>query len=63
MFKVKIFNTGAYRDPEELEENVNEFIKDKNVIDIKFQIFNEQAFFSCRYGYLLVLYKENEEEK
>ena len=62
MFKVKIFNTGAYRDSEELEENVNEFIKDKNVIDIKFQIFNEQVFFSCRYGYLLVLYKENEEE-
>ena len=62
MFKVKIFNTGSYRDPVELEENVNKFIKDKNVIDIKFQIFNEQAFFSCRYGYLLVLYKENEEE-
>ena len=62
MFKVKIFNIGTYRDSEELEENVNEFIKDKNVIDIKFQIFNEQAFFSCRYGYLLVLYKENEEE-
>ena len=62
MFKVKIFNTGAYRDSEELEENVNEFIKDKNVIDIKFQIFNEQVFFSCIYGYLLVLYKENKEE-
>ena len=62
MFKVKIFNTGSYRDSAELEENVNKFIKDKNVIDIKFQIFNEQAFFSCRYGYLLVLYKENEEE-
>ena len=62
MFKVKIFNTGAYKDEQKLEENVNEFIKDKNVIDIKFQIFNEQAFFSCRYGYLLVLYKENEEE-
>ena len=62
MFKVKIFNTGAYKDEQKLEENVNEFIKDKNVIDIKFQINNEQAFFSCRYGYLLVLYKENEEE-
>lgn len=62
MFKVKIFNAGAYKDEQKLEENVNEFIKDKNVIDIKFQIFNEQAFFSCRYGYLLVLYKENEEE-
>lgn len=62
MFKVKIFNIGTYRDSAELEENVNKFIKDKNVIDIKFQIFNEQAFFSCRYGYLLVLYKENEEE-
>ena len=62
MFKVKIFNIGSYRDSEELAENVNKFIKDKNVIDIKFQIFNEQAFFSCRYGYLLVLYKENEEE-
>ena len=62
MFKVKIFNTGSYRDSEELAENVNKFIKDKNVIDIKFQIFNEQAFLSCRYGYLLVLYKENEEE-
>lgn len=62
MFKVKIFNTGAYKDEQKLEENVNEFIKDKNVIDIKFQIFNEQAFFSCRYGYLLVLYKENKEE-
>ena len=62
MFKVKIFNAGAYEDEQKLEENVNEFIKDKNVIDIKFQIFNEQAFFSCRYGYLLVLYKENEEE-
>ena len=62
MFKVKIFNT-AYKDVQELEEEINEFIKDKNVIDIKFQIFNEQAFFSCRYGYLLVLYKENKEEK
>ena len=62
MFKVKIFNTGSYRDSVELEENVNKFIKDKNVIDIKFQIFNEQAFFSCRYGYLLVLYKENKEK-
>lgn len=62
MFKVKIFNIGSYRDSEELAENVNKFIKDKNVIDIKFQIFNEQAFFSCRYGYLLVLYKENEEK-
>lgn len=62
MFKVKIFNT-AYKDVQELEEEINEFIKDKNVIDIKFQIFNEQAFFSCRYGYLLVLYKEKEEEK
>lgn len=61
MFKVKIFNT-AYKDVQELEEEINEFIKDKNVIDIKFQIFNEQAFFSCRYGYLLVLYKENKEE-
>lgn len=62
MFKIKIFNIGAYRDLEELKENVNEFIKDKNVIDIKFQIFNEQASFYCRYGYLLVLYKENEEK-
>lgn len=62
MFKVKIFNTGAYRDSVELEENVNKFIKDKNVIDIKFQIFDEKAYFSCRYGYLLVLYKENKEE-
>ena len=62
MFKVKIFNIGTYRDSAELEEDVNEFIKDKNVIDIKFQIFNEQAFYSCRNGYLLVLYKENEEE-
>ena len=62
MFKVKIFNTGAYKYSEELEENVNEFIKDKDIVDIKFQIFNEQVFFSCGYGYLLVLYKENEEE-
>lgn len=62
MFKVKIFNTGSYRDSAELEENVNEFIKDKNVIDIKFQIFDEKSYFSCRYGYLLVLYKENKEE-
>ena len=57
MFKVKIFSTGAYRYLEELEENVNEFIKDKNVIDIKFQIFDEQAFFFFLYIYLLVLYK------
>lgn len=62
MFKVKIFNIGSYRDSEDLAENVNKFIKDKNVIDIKFQIFDEKAYFSCRCGYLLVLYKENKEE-
>jgi hypothetical protein len=49
--KIKIFND-QHSDIFELEEKVNEFIKDKSVIDVKINILSDY----CKY--VTVIYKE-----
>lgn len=53
--KIKIF-TGT--NTEALEKRVNEFLKDKNVIDIKYQSYFDNRFI---YDSVLVIYKEEPE--
>ena len=50
--KVKIINE---IDPFSLEDKINNFIKDKDVINIKYQICSSQRLFISA----LIMYKEN----
>lgn len=53
IIKVKIFDYST-RDEKEMEENINSFIKDKKVIDIKYATAGE----NCSYWVTaLVIYK------
>lgn len=54
MIKIKEFHDDKYQPLHYGENGVNEFIKDKEIVDIKFQYVRG-------YNHYLVIYKENEE--
>lgn len=56
MIKIKKFHDYNHQPTHDGENSVNEFIKDKEVVDIKFQYVR-----GC--NHYLVIYKENEEWK
>lgn len=59
MIKTKEFRhyTGFRSKKPGLEEQINEFIKDKELIDIKYQITEDENFES---HYALVIYKDGD---
>ena len=61
MIKTKEFRhyTGFRSKKPGLEEQINEFIKDKELIDIKYQITEDENFES---HYALVIYKDGDKQ-
>lgn len=59
MIKTKEFRhyTGFGSKKPSLEEQINEFVKDKELIDIKYQITEDENFES---HYALVIYKDGD---
>lgn len=55
--KIKIFN--CVGDAEDVEKEVNSFIKDKKVIDMKFNADSKRGFVD--WGWLFVMYEEPED--
>lgn len=59
MIKTKefLYSTGFESKKPSLEKQINEFIKDKELIDIKYQITEDENFES---HYALVIYKDGD---
>lgn len=55
--KIKIFNCAG--DEEDVEKEVNSFIKDKKVIDMKFNADSKSGFVD--WGWLFVMYEEQQD--
>lgn len=55
--KIKVFNCAG--DEEDVEKEVNSFIKDKKVIDMKFNADSKSGFVD--WGWLFVMYEEQQD--
>jgi len=55
--KIKIFN--CVGDAEDVEKEVNSFIKDKKVIDMKFNADSKSGFVD--WGWLFVMYEDQQD--
>ncbi|MDE6491712.1 MAG: hypothetical protein K2L37_01010 [Lactobacillus sp.] len=55
--KIKIFNCAG--DAEDVEKEVNSFIKDKKVIDMKFNADSKSGFVD--WGWLFVMYEDQQD--